>query len=260
MASAPVRTWLEPERAVAVVTILIAATVEILAALHVLKFELQDHIIILLLGLLAVDSLTERMQVLEKLSRQLEGSPAASPLRRRAELPPVREQTEAASEMLILAVSGVALLEGHFQTFRRRLEMGCNVRIVLLEPNSSFVNTWNQTVEATHTRHEIESSLAVLHALKYTPNSKGKLKVRLSQYPPPYSLFAIDPHRRNGTMCIDFHTLGIRLTERPLVRLNKKHHEEWFELFESQFERAWEKAIDIDWSRNVVEHEGPTDG
>jgi hypothetical protein len=234
--------WTQPGRLIPLLTIGVAGTVEILAAIHVFQFKLSEHILILLLCLLAVDSLAERISLLEGIKERLGASPAASPLKRRSELPQVGEQTAGASEILLLAVSGVGLIEGHRSDFKHLLEEGCTFRVVILDPESPYVETWNNVVGASRTRQEIESVIDILDRLNRMPDCPGRCEVLLSKTPPPFSLFAINPKAESGTMCIDFHTLDIRLTDRPLVHLYRRHHRDWYDMFTSQFEQAWSRA------------------
>lgn len=244
------RSWLDWGRVVPLFTLMVAAGVEISAILHVFDFSPSpgEHVIIIILSLLAIDSLTERIKILERIKERLDGSPSTSPLQHRSDLPSVSEQTEDATQIDILAISGVALLEGHFPIFRRLLQQGCKFRILLLNPASPRVETWSEMVDASDVRQEIQATLAVLRDLRLAAGD-GECTVRLSNVLPPFSLFAINPRTKRGSMCIDFHTLKIRMSERPLVRLHGRYHSEWIDLFRDQFEKAWgrEGNIEYDW-------------
>jgi hypothetical protein len=237
--------WRKLERVIPLLTIAAAGGVEILAALQVPHFKLSlgEHVTIILLGLLAIDSLIERIKILEDIKDRIEIGPKISPLRKRSEMPPVSDQTDGASEILLLAVSGVGLIEGHLPIFRRLLQEGCNFRVIILDPESPYVDTWSEVVGASSTKQEIESVQSVFRNITSSASCRGRCEIVLSRTPPTFSLFAINPRTEGGSMCIDFHTLDIRLAERPLISLKRRYHREWFDLFVSQFELAWERAM-----------------
>lgn len=246
---------LSPERIFPLITIGVGAIVVLLSAFHVIDARPVEHAIILLLALLAVDSLVERQGILQKLADRLEGNPGATPIKSRAEMPPLQDQLQGAKEVRLFAVSGISLLQAHLSLFKRKVEEGCALKVLLLDPESPFVASWSAMVKAPRAKSDIESMLDVLEKLRATTHGRGSCQLRVSHTSPPFSMFVVDPLGDSGRMFLDFHSIGGPLAERPMVVLRRTHHTHWFDFFVEQFNSAWIDAKE--WGS--MEKEGSQD-
>jgi hypothetical protein len=249
MMSPKLKSWLSPGRIVPFITVSVAAVVAVLSALHLIAATLIEHVIILLLALLAIDSLVERQGILERLLDRLEGNPGISPLRSRAEMPPLPEQLQGAKEIRLFAVSGISLLQANLALMKNKVEEGCSFKVMLLNPESAFVASWSAMVKATRAKSDIESMLEALDLLR-TTKGRGVCELRIVDVLPTYSMFLIDPLTDNGRMSLDFHTAGGPLAERPMVVLRRIHHPHWFDFFVGQFDAAWNEAKE--WKKHAA--------
>jgi len=124
--------WLKISRLVPLMTIVVAGGVGILALLGRFQASLAEGIIITILALLAVDALTERLSLLEKIESQLGSFVSTECLRDRSQLPSPQERAQTASEIAVVAVSAISLMVPYLGFFEQKMIEGCKLRFVLL--------------------------------------------------------------------------------------------------------------------------------
>jgi hypothetical protein len=163
-------------------------------------------------------------------------------LKSRAEIPSVEEQAGYASEICIIAISGISLSVRYLAFFERKLKGGCKIRIILLDPSASSLHTWNLLNKITTAEADIKSGLNVFRALAQMDSSKGKFEIRLSDVFLPYSMFAVDLQKEFGSMVVEFHAYKRTIGERPHIFLTPQNAPKWFDFYRQQFEQAWSDA------------------
>lgn len=135
------KLWLKPSRVVPLLTLLVAAGAGVLTLFGFFQATPIDGIIIALLALLAIDALTERLSLLEKIESRLATYSVGAQMKNRSQLPTPNERAQTASEISIVAVSAISLLVNHLGFFERKMKTGCKLRVVLLEPTSPSLQT-----------------------------------------------------------------------------------------------------------------------
>ena len=80
----------------------------------------------------------------------------------------------------LLAVSALILMGANLELIFRRLQKGCKLRIILLNPESPSVETWTKAVGGKNTKSEIEKVLDDIGELMKKLDSSGGLEVKLS--------------------------------------------------------------------------------
>jgi hypothetical protein len=206
---------------------------------NLISLNTADQITIVLLGLLAGDALSERMTLLERIESELGRLSIGQTLRGHGYLPSVEEQAAHASEICIAAMSGIALLSRYHGFFERKMKGGCNIRIVLLDPNSSSLQTLDLLSEVRVAKHDTLSSLGYLGGFSRIGEVAGKCEVRLSTVFLPFSMFAVDLSKDAGSMVVEFLAYKMPFSERPHVFLTKQDSPHWFEFYQIQFEKVW---------------------
>lgn len=236
-----VRSWLKPSRLLPIITIGGAALAILLSSLGLFETTITENIVIALLALLAIDALVERIGVLERLELAIGVLSGELQLRQREEIPAVEMQSERASEICMLAVSAISLASRKASFFEQKLRSGCKMRIILLNPESSSLATWNSQNRFTTAITDIGSALNTLGELSRN-QGKGHCEVRLLNVFAPFSMFATDLANESGNMVVEYYGYKTANSERPHVFLTRKNNPMWFDYYANQFEKAWEEA------------------
>jgi hypothetical protein len=71
----------------------------------------------------------------------------------------------------------------------------------------------------------------------------GRLEYRFLDYNPGFSLVAVDPSHKDGSVLVEFHAFHNGTTNaRMHFDLNRKNSEQWFSYWVSQFDHIWNAA------------------
>lgn len=143
------KDWLKPGRLIPILTIFAAGTAIVLSMLGIIPLTPAESIIVALLALLSVDALTERLGVLERLEAKLELMPVHEGLRKRSEIPLLEERARNASDICILAVSAISLTVRYLSFLEGLLHSGSTLRVILLDPASDSLRTWELLMKVT---------------------------------------------------------------------------------------------------------------
>lgn len=237
------KQWFKPSRLIPVLTILAAGITIVLSLLNVFKLSIAENIIIALLALLAVDALSERLNILERVDAKLSNLAMMQTLRKRRDIPTITNHAQHASEINLLAIHAVSAVAPYIGFYEDKLKEGCTIRIILLDPHSPSLQTLNLQTKTVITKHQIESSLSLLKGLVEQSGKKGKCEVRLLNVFLPFSIFGVDLHKESGSMAVEFRSYKVSLDERPHIYLTKAENPEWFNYYKKQFEQAWSDSV-----------------
>lgn len=221
------------------VTILTGITAICFSLLDVIKFTMPESIIVALLALLAFDALTERLGILGRIENLIERIQVGQALKSRSEIPPFTEYSKSASEICIAAVSAIAICPGHINFFKNKLKEGCNIKIILLDPNSPHLETLNEQYGDPSAQDGIKASLTYLEKLVQMKDTKGKFEVRLVKVFLPVSMVAVDVQKESGSVLVEFHCYKMSVEERPNIIITAKENPRWFNFYKEQFDQAW---------------------
>jgi len=233
------RNWLKPNRIIPLLTILLAGSTGVLSIFNLFKISPVEGIIIALLVLLAVDGLTERLSILEKIESQLGSYTMGEKLRSRSQLLSPEEMASTASEIAFVGVSGISIFINNLGFFEKKIKAGCKLRFILLDPNSPSLQTWNLLSKVTTTETDIKTALELLKGLVRTEKVKGKCEIRLSKVYMPFGMLISNPYKDNGLMNVEFYTYKTTFSDRPHIQLSRTHHQRWFDFYVKQFEEMW---------------------
>lgn len=236
------KEWLRPSRIVPLITLIVAGLTIAAGLLKIIELTIVDGIIIALLLLLAADSLSERITILEKIEDRLSNLTITQKIFGRSELPEWEDRSRSASEVSILAVSAISLIMNNIGIFERLLAEGCNFRIILLDPSSSALQTWDMMMKISTTRSDIQTSLQWLQELMLANEYKGKCEIKLSPVFLPFSISVVDPGKDNASMVVEFYTYKTTFADRPHIQISPSSDKRWFDFFVAQFEQVWTEA------------------
>lgn len=236
------KQWLKPSRFLPLLTILGAGTANLLSLLGILKLTVPESIIIALLALLSVDSLVERIRILEKIEHRLNTVSSNQTLRKRIQMPKPNDQAANASEICVLGVSANYAIPQFRGFYENRIRAGCKVRVILLNPESNSLETWKLLSKSSYTKDHIEATLSVLKELMQKAKVKGKCEVRLSDVLYPFSIFAVNLRAETGSMIVEYYSYDVPSDDRPHIQLTALGDAYWFGYYKQQFESAWSDA------------------
>ena len=235
-------------RLVPYITVIGALAAVLIGNFGLITLSVADQVIIGLLALVAADALVERMTILQRIEGFIFDSKATSGLRPRAEIPRPDVLASSAATIDIWAVSAVSIIAQHRGFYRDRLDLGCRIRVILLDPESDAVaiHARQSHADAVLIRSHIHSTIAALAPLlNPTAPHTGLVELRLSSVFAPFSLVAADLEKPSGTIVAEFHTYRTDLDTRAHVVLESHNQARWFRFFRSQFEAAWSDSKQV---------------
>jgi len=188
-----------------------------------------------------------------------EGSSAADDLlhdRTTFESVPFASRLEGAREVWIFAPSAVNLLSPqHCDALRSKVLCHSTgvLRIVVLDPTRAeslllasrqlddSVDYPVQTLEPS-----LNTTLRQLRLMSRWPIS-GNIQYRVLGYNPGFSLVAIDPGARHGTIIVEFHGFhNEATTSRMHLELTRHDSHHWYSYWADQFDHIWHASRDVD--------------
>ena len=181
------------------------------------------------------------------------GAPADELLRDRTSFDdrPFTALLDGAREVWIFAPSAVNLLDPRTcDALRTKILAKAYgvVRIVVLDPNQheAVRLTAKHLDNPVYPTQRLEQSLATtLHRLQLMQSwaVPGTLEYKLLDYNPGFSLVAVDPNERRGTVIVEIH--GIRnesTTARMHIELHRSGSQHWHAYWIDQFQHIWQAA------------------
>lgn len=181
----------------------------------------------------------ERLGLLVKIDEKLEKWPEQELLRDRSELIRMEELAVGATEVWAAGISLASIIHPYDAFYIQKLKEGCNLRFLVLEPNSNATKVWDKAQLNPTSTKDIETSLEVLENLMKLEKLKGKCQVRLASIYLPYSLVIVDGPKDSGRMIVEMLAYKKSLHDRRHLQLTKRNHEKDFRFFCEQFELLW---------------------
>lgn len=210
-----------------------------LVALNLLGIKTTDQIssiTLAVLGLLAISMLGSRYR-LEEIAGSLENE--QSLLKPRTEFLSFEERGQNVSEIVIVGIS-LIIIYSHLSFFEKKLQQGCKLRFLLLDPDSQAVNTFMLMAPRKGVLRDIANTFDVFeHLRQREASTSGKVEARLSSVFLPYGIAAFDPSKKSGHMTVEPLVYKTGLDSRPHFILTKARSEHWFEFYQKQYELLW---------------------
>jgi len=232
----------KPSRLIPFLTIIGAGTAIVLSIISVISLTTSENIVIALLALLAIDAFIERLSVLEKIENKLSNLSKVQILNKRVDLLKPTEQAKHASEICILAVSAVSIITPYIGFYKNKMKGGCNLKVILLNPDSRSLETWNLLVTHSYTKNHTVSTLGALAELISDKEASGKCEVRLMNVFLPYSMFCVDISKDSGIIQIEYYPYKLPVDDRPHIHLTELNSPYWYNYYKQQFQQAWSDA------------------
>lgn len=229
-------------------TIIGAVTAIILSLIGILNLNLESNIIIALIGLIAIDSLSERLSILSRIEDYMKRNPNdICTLQSRSTIQKPTEIGKNASDIYILSLHGNSVITPYLNFYNEKLEKGTNMNVILVSPNGTIENFVKmiEKSEKLRIKENIESSLQNLSGfVSNSANHIGKCSVRLTDTYYPYSIFGADMDKPNGFITVEFHSYKLPPYDRPHITLSPKSDPYWFNYYKNEFMNIWNNLED----------------
>jgi hypothetical protein len=227
------------EKPASFITIILAIVIAVLNTLNI-AVNLFSPVTLAVLALLAW-SLLDLSRQLDDYKQKIDSS-KINVLRTRSELPDVEIQAQEAMEIDLCAISGYNLLNQHKSFLEKKLIQGCNLKIILVDPNSTSLDTYGLQCDPPLqvARGDIQSSIEISKELvNFSSKTKGKCEVRFLNVFLPFSIFAVDVRKPTGTMIVEYHTYKKPIGDRMHIFLTNEENSRWFSYYKNQIELIW---------------------
>jgi hypothetical protein len=152
----------------------------------------------------------------------------------------------------VFAPSAVNFLSTDNCEILRRTVLGNTdgiIRIVVLDPNREDMIELAARQLDDSIDYPVQRLLPSLHTTidRMTAmagwSTKGDLEYRYLDYNPGFSLVAIDPTEKDGTVIIEFHAFHNEATSsRMHLELTRRDSQRWYSYWIGQFDHIWSEA------------------
>jgi len=217
----------------------------------------EQKIVLILLGLIALDGIIERVGLLENIESRLRSVAEKLPentltFRKRGQLPDLNDRIEATRELLLSGLT-FGQIYNRGNELAQLLKEGCNIRILAVQPDSqaiSYVANIDPNIASFPNPHKalairIDEHLQSIYRIcsgEIYPKM-GTIEIRTLDYVPPFVLFGVDCNVKSksiGSLKVEL-LAHAPSSERPHVVLSDPD-DQWYRFFLNQFERFWDQG------------------
>jgi hypothetical protein len=152
-----------------------------------------------------------------------------------------------AKQIDVLGLSLVGILTMHYSLIKNRLEAGCKMRFMMMNPKNRHIGqiVADREPDALHLemliRH-INTSLKTLGTLPKQTEHGGTLEVAIINTLPSFGLLIVDGDSNQGVLRIELYPHSCSIPDRPVIQLSAARDGDWYNFFKTQFEILWKKA------------------
>jgi len=209
-----------------------------------------EQIITALLGLLAIDALVERLDLLMSIEQEVQRTNfllapkvSANVFLQKQDLRNVGEIIDSTeSELWIYGVTldGLVTL---VDKLRQKLLDGCAIHILAPNPKGS---AFSETAKFFGSRSDplakrLEGNLDILGVrLRGVPNNQ--VEIRMIDRVISTGFVIVNPSSKNGHLLLRHYRYWFGASGAPIMELFKEREPEWFDLYVDEFSKAWEHA------------------
>jgi hypothetical protein len=167
---------------------------------------------------------------------------------------PLIQRVRTAREVWIFAPSAINILSAQHCEQLRHGPLGRAdgiLRAVVLDPrNETAMRLATRQLDDSldypiqDFRASLQTTLQQIRTMSGWATS-GDLRWRLLDYNPGFSLVAIDPSTRHGSVIVEFHAFHNETTSsRMHLQLTRRASERWYLYWLEQFDRIWQEATE----------------
>jgi hypothetical protein len=245
--------WLQWDRLVPGATILLTVVAQGLSLFGVIRLSLGENLIVLLLALLAVDALTERLTILEKIRNDIKNIDNRILLDRN-ELSPLPHRIAQCRTIHFVGMSLVSLAVQHYGDLAKKAQEGCEIRILVLNPNNDqLIKTTCSFVRSLTPDAHRQQILTSLDTLCSNLKKFKTVDIHITDYPISHNFFAVNAEKMDGEMWIEPYLSWGTPYERPCIHLQQSKDPTWFERFWIEYEEMWSHSKPYQCSSSTIQ-------
>jgi hypothetical protein len=223
------------------ITVFAAIVLAILSIIGIASQTWIAPLTLVVLALLAYSMLGNRYQITEAYQQITQSADGL--LQQHWPDENLREDIKRSKELLIISVSLARTARTLYSTFEEKLKHGDSIKILLVNPDSRACEITASRVyvdmDAERNRHGIQATLKTLSNLKQ--KTPGKLEIRLTDYPPSFGGFIIDPDTAEGVTYLKHYTYKMPEEDIPRVVFHPKD-KYWYKFFTKQAQILWQDS------------------
>ena len=158
----------------------------------------------------------------------------------RDDLPNLKERINRAKKSIwVMAQSHARLVGVDFGILEKKYNEGCDIRILLLNPDAiknKMMSNWTED----DLRRQIDTSINILKNYKGKSQNGGCIESRLLPFEPGFGLFIIDGESQDGEIKIEFMLKGITPMEWPNHIIRRDEDSRRYDQFLKHFVKIWD--------------------
>ncbi|HET8775294.1 MAG TPA: hypothetical protein VFP80_15955 [Thermoanaerobaculia bacterium] len=198
-----------------------------------------ERTVVLILGLIAIDSLIERFGLLEKIDANVKQITRPVGLKSRRALR-TDELFANARSIDIAGVTLLNILHDRHTEFRELVTRGTHLRALLLDPSSPSWSAWTEAAKPDPAAAHLQAAEAHLEQLK--KRRPDLVEFRYARYLLPTALVIVDRDQPSGWLVAELIFPDVDGGERPHVMFERREAPEWFNFFCDRFDEQWDRA------------------
>jgi len=224
------------------VTVVIALVLAVLNVLGIASPDLLASATLATLALLAVGLLVNR----RRMEALVQAHGPGNAILFSEEWPDLRPEFERAREIYLVGINLVRTTMNNYVLFEHKLNQGCHLRVLLMDPDGDSMNLVHSRTYAPSTHEEAKASIRgtirtwmkLLHAV----SSPQNLELRVLDYVLPFGLVLVDPGLPSGRIFVETYAYRTPLDDAPKFQLDVVISPNWYLYFCNQFDVLWSQA------------------
>ena len=222
-----------------------------------------DKAIMMLLGLLAINSVIDRIGYMTKIEEDVDAikhklkNDTSEYFGFRGSFGSTEDLIDRGQKDIW--ISGVALdsISQLTGKIKKKIDSGANVRLLAIEPEDNVVKETGEYFgdEPKVLENRLEASLIRIHQ-SLVSGSYGKVKLKVLGHRPTMGYFILDPETEYGYMRVEPYICKTERYERPMIQLHNSSDSQWFEIYKNDFDNLWKSAKEWKPKKHSSENDG----
>lgn len=252
------RKWLKLERFVPLGTIFGAFIAALLATFGIIQMSIPEGIILSILGLLAIDTLIERMEILEKIKQTLDSLKNSTDVEPRLtwehdvfKNEPFEKYLQDAKELFVSGGSLIGFLKDQKEVLEKWLYQTPDARLKIIIVDPKLVREGKISVDSLYRDRDEnnsgqenfarETEGALGRIVAFQRRFLGRIEVRLTNETPSVTVMIVDRVKAR----VSVNLLRGYPTNRPSFAISKDKFPDWFKIFDERYyTELWSTSIE----------------
>jgi len=243
-----------------IATVFVAAFASLRATRGSITSSEMLQLVLIVLTLLATTQMVDRFRILRdidtkigKLIKVTQGPTRASSFFQGTFI----ELDDRIRRAKTVAVNGLTLIitsNKSYGALQECLSNGGQVRLIVVAPDHPAMEIatarFHKHQDLKFIQNDARQALHNFKSLRDSVRDKDRLQVRLSPFVPPYAIWLIDADSAEAEIHIGIYPFRERY--HPSFGLVRSQDKEWFDYFQTQFEKMWEASEPCNMDSSAV--------